>query len=53
MHAHTILAVLALLFLAAAARRLQRDSGRVAPASTAWLLIGGIFALIGIWLRMR
>ncbi|MGW8392298.1 hypothetical protein [Pseudoduganella sp. HUAS MS19] len=50
MHARTILAVLSLLFLAAAALRCFRDGGHVAAASKTWFLVGAIFALVSGWL---
>jgi hypothetical protein len=48
-----ILAVLSAVFLAAAAWRLLRDGGRIGPASKAWLLVGGIFAILGGWLWLK
>jgi hypothetical protein len=53
MQAKVILAVMAIAFLAAAAWRVRRDSGRIAPASKTWLLVAGAFALVSMWLWMR
>lgn len=53
MAAKTILAVLSVVFLVAAVLRLRRDGGRIAPASKAWLLVGGIFGAVSIWLWLQ
>ncbi|MDB5976919.1 MAG: hypothetical protein JWR07_3679 [Nevskia sp.] len=53
MHARTILAILALVFLVAAALRLARDGGQIKPASKTWLLVGGIFAAVSGWLWFK
>jgi hypothetical protein len=53
MVAKAILAMLSLVFLVAAAWRLCRDGGRIVPASKTWLLVGGIFALLSMWLWLR
>ena len=45
-----ILAVLAAVFLLAAAVRYVRDNRRVGPASRTWLLIAIIFSLVSLWL---
>jgi hypothetical protein len=45
-----ILAVLAVAFLAAAARRAARDGGISHPQTKTWLLIGVIFAAVSAWL---
>lgn len=52
MAASPILAVLSLLFLAAALLRLRRDSWRVGPASRTWLIVGAVFAVVAAWLSM-
>jgi hypothetical protein len=51
MLAKYILAVLAAVFLIAAT--LRRVSGDGGPQSRTWLLIGGIFALVSLWLFTR
>lgn len=53
MHAKGILAVMAVAFLAAAAWRVRRDNGRIAPASKTWLMVAAVFALVSAWLWMR
>lgn len=53
MQAKLLLTVLALIFLAAAGFRCYRDGGRIAPASKAWFLTGGIFVLVSTWLWLR
>lgn len=51
MLAKYILAVLAAVFLIAGT--LRRVSGDAGPQSRTWLLIGGIFALVSLWLFTR
>ncbi len=53
MAAKYILAVLAVVFLIVATLRLARDNGSVGPAVKAWLLTGGIFAIVAGWLWYR
>jgi len=52
MAAKYILALLSVLFLMAAARRLLRD-GRLQPQSRTWLLIAVIFGVVSTWLFTR
>ena len=53
MAAKYILAVLSLAFLAAAAGKLVRHDGRLTAQSRTWLLVGGIFGTVSIWLFTR
>jgi hypothetical protein len=53
MAAKYILALLSIVFLAAGARRLARDAGKLHPQSRTWLLIGVIFAAVSGWLFAR
>lgn len=53
MNARIILPALALFALVAAAIRLVRDGGRIAPASRTWLLVGVIFAAVSGWLWLH
>ena len=53
MQAKVILAVMAVTFLAAAAWRVRRDGGGIAPASKTWLVVGAIFAVVSAWLWTR
>ena len=50
MNAKYILAVLALVFLIAAVRRLGGDGGALNGQSRTWLLIAVIFALVSAYL---
>jgi uncharacterized membrane protein HdeD (DUF308 family) len=50
MSAAYILVGVGAVFLVAAIVRLTRDQGRLHPQSRTWLLIAGIFAVVGIWL---
>lgn len=52
MHARFVFAMLALVFLGAAAWRLRRD-GRLRPASKTWLLVAAIFGAASAWLWPR
>jgi hypothetical protein len=45
-----IFPVLAVIFLAAALRRISRTGNRSDPAARTWLIIGVIFAAVGTWL---
>jgi hypothetical protein len=45
-----ILAVLAIIFLSAAAIRLLRTRNRADPAARTWLIIAVIFAVVSGWL---
>jgi len=47
-----ILAVLSVVFLALAIRRIARDGTQITPASRTWLTIGIIFALVSGYLWM-
>jgi hypothetical protein len=53
MAAKYILALLSVAFLAAGARRLSRDAGKLHPQSRTWLLVGTIFAVVSTWLFAR
>ena len=53
MQARTILTILALVFLAAAALRMVRERGRIGPAGKTWWLVGAIFAAVSVWLWTR
>jgi hypothetical protein len=54
MYAKHILAVLAVVFLAMAFRRLgQSGGGPIPPQARTWLLVGGIFAAVALWLYWR
>ena len=50
MTAQAILAVLALVFLAAALWRLARDGFKLAPSSRTWLMVALIFSAVSGWL---
>ena len=50
MAAKYILAVLAVVFLAAALRRMGRGGGLSHPQTKTWLLIAVIFGLVSAWL---
>jgi hypothetical protein len=50
--AKSILAVLAVVFLALAGLRIIGDRGRIMPASRTWLLIGIIFSIVSAYLWM-
>ncbi len=50
MAAKYILAVLSIIFLFTGITRVIREGGRIGPASKAWLLVGGIFAAVSLWL---
>jgi hypothetical protein len=47
-----ILTVLALVFLVLGARRTMTH-GLKHPQARTWLVVGGIFSLVGAWLWMR
>lgn len=49
MTAKYILAILGVVFLAAAAVRLAKDSGKLGPAAKTWLIIGVIFTAVCAW----
>jgi hypothetical protein len=53
MPAKYVLALLSVVFLAAATRRLVRDGGQLHPQSRTWLLIAMIFAVVSGWLFAR
>ena len=50
MGAKYVLAILAVVFAAAAILRVVRDGGRVSAASRTWLIVTMIFALVSSWL---
>jgi hypothetical protein len=50
MSAKHVLTILSVVFLSLAARRILRDGGTVAPAVRAWLIVGGMFAVVSVWL---
>lgn len=50
MAASPILAILSLVFFAAALLRLRRDAWRIGPASRTWLIVGAVFAVVAAWL---
>jgi hypothetical protein len=50
MGAKYILLGLGCVFLIAAVSRLATDQWQMSPAPRAWLLIGGIFLAVGLWL---
>lgn len=50
MNAAYILLGVGAIFLVAAIVRLTRDRGRLHPQSRTWLLVAGIFTVVGIWL---
>jgi uncharacterized membrane protein YdcZ (DUF606 family) len=45
-----ILGVLSAVFLVLGVTRLLRDGGTLKPAAKSWLLIGGIFGAVSVWL---
>jgi len=47
-----ILPTLSTVFLLLARLRIQREAGRILPASRTWLLIGIIFGLVSAYLWM-
>jgi hypothetical protein len=51
--ARYILAALSVVFVVAAAVRLQRDGGRFTPASKTWFLVTMIFGSVSLWLWLR
>ncbi|MBB4222964.1 hypothetical protein ABL849_03500 [Variovorax sp. 375MFSha3.1] len=51
MAAAFILAVLAIVFFAAAAVRYMRRGGAKDPATRTWLLIAAIFTTVAAWLQ--
>ena len=50
MGAKYILAVLAVVFLAAALMRLSRGGGISHPQTRTWLIVAAIFAAVSAWL---
>ena len=45
-----ILAALSGVFLILGITRLLRDAGKLKPAAKSWLLVGGIFGVVSLWL---
>jgi hypothetical protein len=52
MIADVILAVIAGLFLVAAAWETVRHGGRLSPSARTWLLVAGIFLAVATFLRL-
>lgn len=50
MAAKYILAVVGAIFLVLAVGRIVRDQGRLLPAARTWLIVGGLFCLVSLWL---
>lgn len=48
-----VFAVIAAVFLLLALQRLVREHGRLSPATRTWFLIGGVFALVAVWLSVN
>lgn len=53
MAAKYILLSLGCVFLVAALSRLSADHWLMSPAARTWLLIGGIFLAVGLWLLFK
>jgi hypothetical protein len=54
MYAKHILAVLAVVFITMALRKLgQSGGGPMHPQARTWFLVGGIFGLVSLWLFSR
>ena len=53
MYAKHILAVLAIVFIAMAFRRLGQAGGQSSGQARTWFLVGGIFGAVAIWLFSR
>jgi hypothetical protein len=48
-----VFAVGAAVFLVFAAVRVVRDGGKVVGAARTWLIVGGVFALVALYLALR
>jgi hypothetical protein len=48
-----ILAALSIVFFAAAGIRIAKGQPMSHPQVRTWLMVGGIFALVGAWLTSR
>jgi len=53
MSAKYILAVLSVVFIALAARRLGQGGGKLTGQARTWFIIGGIFGAVSLWLFSR
>jgi hypothetical protein len=53
MYAKHILAVLAVVFIVLAFRRLGRGGGAGHPQARTWFIVGGLFAVVSVWLFSR
>ena len=53
MQAKYILAVLAIVFIALAFRRLGLSGGAASGQARTWFIVGGIFGAVSLWLFLR
>ena len=48
-----VFAVAGAVFLLLAMLRLVREHGRLTPATRTWFLVGGVFAIVAVWLSVN